>query len=217
MGLSLTKVYEAQREDVGRNGLMTRRPATKPMLVRDHQLVHSRRSMTVAYTVWKDGKRIGQTDLELRPSVRRRAGTFVPNEYGLTVLPGITAMLPALMAFGDMCRRRGLNVEDTSPAAGRLALDAFSETVEGRAVIEAARHVGEVELRDSRGQTVVWESLLISDIRQVRALAGERAPAADSHARDNSESFYFISVTLAPRLRAGFENRGLTAAPRIVC
>lgn len=101
----------------------------------------------MAYTVWKDGKRIGQTDLELRPSGRRRAGSFAPNEYGLTVLPGITAMLPALMAFGDMCRRRGLNVEDTSPAAGRLALDAFSETVEGQAVIEAAKHVGEVELR----------------------------------------------------------------------
>ncbi len=171
----------------------------------------------MAYTVWKDGKRIGQTNLELSPGGRRRAGAFLPNDYGLTVLPGISAMLPALMAFGEMCRRRGMNVEDTSPDAGRMALEAFAETIEGQAVIEAAKHVAAVEVRDSRGQTVVWESLLISDLRQVRALARDRARAADPDVPDDGESFYFISVTLASRLRPAFDNRGFKDAPLIVC
>jgi hypothetical protein len=171
----------------------------------------------MAYTVWKNGQRIGQTDLELSPGGRRRAGTFLPNDYGLTVLPGITAMLPALLAFGDMCRRKGLDVEDRSPEAGRMALDAFAETPEGQAVIEAAKHVGAVELRDRRGQTVVWESLLISDLRQVRALASDRARTAQPAIPDDGQSFYFISVTLASRLRPPFDRRGVQDAPLTIC
>ena len=171
----------------------------------------------MVHTVWKGGKQIGQTDLELSTGSRRRAGTFLPNAYGLTVLPGITAMLPALFAFGDMCRRKGLNVEDRSPDAGRRALDAFAETSEGRAVIEAAKHVGAVELRDSRGHPVVWESLMISDLRQVRSLAHDRARTPQPTVPDADESFYFISVTLARRFRPAFDSRGLRDGPLTVC
>jgi hypothetical protein len=218
VGLALTKVYEPKHEGVGCNDLMTRCPPVNGILRRDHRLeLFAPEKQPVAYTVWKDGKRIGQTNLELSPGGRRRAGAFVPNEYGLTVLPGISAMLPALMAFGEMCRRRGLNVEDTSPDAGRMALQAFAETVEGQAVIEAARNVAAVELRDSRGQTVVCESLLISDVRQIRALARDQAPTAQPGGSDDGESFYFISVTLATRLRPPFNNRGLHDTPLAVC
>jgi len=171
----------------------------------------------VAYTVWKDGKPIGQTDLELSPGGRRRAGTFHPNEYGLTILPGITAMLPALFAFGDMCRRKGIDVNDRSSDAARLAREDFDDTMEGRAVLEAAKHVGEVEVRDSRGRTVVWDSLMINDVRHIRALARDRAGNSEPTASGDDEAFYFISVTLAPRLRPGFDRRGLGDAPIPVC
>ncbi|HEV8496106.1 MAG TPA: hypothetical protein VGQ56_04550 [Gemmatimonadaceae bacterium] len=171
----------------------------------------------MAYTVWKDGKLIGQTDLELSPGGRRRAGAFHPNEYGLTVLPGITAMLPALFAFGDMCRRKGIDVNDRSPDAARLAREDFDDTMEGRAVLEAAKHVGEVELRDSRGRTVVWDSLMISDVRHIRALANDRAGNSEPTASGDGEAFYFISVTLAARLRPSFDRRGLGDAPIPVC
>ena len=57
------------------------------------------------YTVWKNGKQIGATQFELSPGGRKRVGMFHPNEYGLTVLPGITAMFPALLEFEEMCRR----------------------------------------------------------------------------------------------------------------
>lgn len=170
----------------------------------------------MAYTVWKDGKLIGQTDLELSPGGRRRAGTFHPNEYGLTVLPGITAMLPALFAFGDMCRRKGIDVNDTSSKAVCLAREDFDETPEGRAVLEAAKHVGEVELRDSRGRTVVWDSLMISDVRHIRALARERGDNTTPTV-SGDESFYFISAMLAPRLRAGVDRRGFGDAPIPIC
>ena len=171
----------------------------------------------MAYTVWKDGIEIGRTDLELRLDGRRRGGRFVPNQYGLTVLPGITPMLPALVAFGEMCRRLGMNVEEYSGLGRRFPFGPFAATPEGRAVAEAARHLAGVELRDERGQTVVWEILLISDVDEVHALAPYPATAAPANTSGNTESIYLISVTLAPRLRSAFDNLGLAEESLTIC
>ena len=136
------------------------------------------------YTVWKDDKEIGQTNFELSPAGRKRIGMFLPNALGLTALPRLTSMLPALLAFEEMCRRRGLEVGDALGDGERLALDAFSDTPEGRAVISAAKHVAAVELRDSRGQTIAWESLMISDVRLFRDPPTGEAAGAEPCAHD---------------------------------
>src|SRR5688572_23730090 len=51
---------------------------------------------TMSYSIWLDGNRIGETNFELRHGVNRHAGVFHPTELGLTVLPGLTSMAPAL-------------------------------------------------------------------------------------------------------------------------
>ena len=159
----------------------------------------------MAYTVWKDGIQIGRTDLELRLGGRKRAGAFMPNENGLTVLPGITAMLPALISFSEMCRRLGMAVDDYCLGNKRFPFESFAATPEGQAVAEAARHLRGVELRDSRGQTVVWEILLISDMDEVRSVVREQTAAARVDASGDAKALYFISVTLAPRLQPAFD------------
>src|SRR5262249_48907829 len=82
-----------------------------------------RRGRTMTYTVWLHGQQIGETRFEFRPDRRRHAGTFHPTEFGLTVLPSITAMMPALFEFGDLCRRRGLDTDDQNPESASAALD----------------------------------------------------------------------------------------------
>ena len=58
----------------------------------------------MSYTVWLDGTLIGESNLELRHGTSRRAGIFHPTELGLSVLPGITAMGPALLDTGRAWR-----------------------------------------------------------------------------------------------------------------
>jgi hypothetical protein len=171
----------------------------------------------VEYTVWKDGKQIGQTDLELQAGKRRRAGVFRPSRHGVTVLPGICAMLPALMAFGDMCQREGIQTDNFTSDGNRFRFEEFVETPEGRAVAEAAKHFADVELRDARGQTVRWEVLMISDVDEVRTLATERAIPTPGDPSANAEPMYIISVTFPNRLRLTPDRFGPRDAPIAVC
>jgi hypothetical protein len=171
----------------------------------------------VPYTVWKNGKQIGQTHFELSPGGRKRAGMFHPNEYGLTVLPGITAMFRALVAFGEMCRREGIDVEFDSPEKRAAGLELFAETPEGRAVIDAAQNIGEVELRDSRGETLVWDSLAISDVRMFADLARRFGDNPDAQTSESTGAAYLISATLAPRLRLPLDPPPVASADVRIC
>src|SRR5471030_485726 len=112
----------------------------------------------MTYTVWMYGQQIGHTKFEYRHDARKRAGVFQPTEFGLTVLPGITAMCPALLDFGELCRRDGIDVEDPSPESASAALAAFTETPEGQRLIEAAKQIAEIEVLDSLGRELPWES-----------------------------------------------------------
>ena len=112
----------------------------------------------VTYTVWMHGQQIGETKLEYRHTSQRHAGAFHPTAFGLTMLPGITAMGPALFAFGDMCRQAGIDTDDDRPANASAALDAFAGTPEGRRVLAAAKQIADVEVRDPDGRRVAWES-----------------------------------------------------------
>jgi len=167
----------------------------------------------VEYSVWKDGKQIGQTDLEFRADKRRRAGIFRPNDHGVAVLPGICAMLPALMSFGEMCRRRGIRTEDYSPTGKRFPFEDFVETPEGRAVAKAASHFVGVELRDACGETIRWDVLMISDVAEVRTLARKFAVEMPDEAPEIPGAMYIISVTLPRRFRLALNRPGPRDTP----
>jgi len=127
------------------------------------------------YSVWKNGEKIGETRFELNPGPRKRAGVFHPTVFGLTVLPGITAMMPALFDFGRMCKERGVDVEDDRPEAAEHAFDSFANTPEGKRLQAAASCVAELELRDAAGDTMEWESIMISDMTKLAEIVERHA------------------------------------------
>jgi hypothetical protein len=151
----------------------------------------------MAYTVWKNGDKIGETRFELSPGPRKFAGVFHPTASGLAVLPAITAMAPALFAFGRLCRARGINVDESRPEEADRALQLFANTPEGQRVQTAASHVGDLELRDAAGRTLPWESILITDRNRLAELAGRRHEAAAELERLPGDPIRFmISTTL---------------------
>ena len=160
----------------------------------------------MTYTVWMDGTRIGETAFELRHGADRRGGVFHPTALGLSVLPGITAMGPALLAAGQMCRERGIDTEDPDLDVESATRTVF-ETPEGDRVLAAARLIARLELHDPSGELVRWESILISDFNDLAAMAGPDSSADDPAAvKRASESpvRYFISAKFSGGRRGWF-------------
>ena len=151
------------------------------------------------YSVWKNGEKIGDTRFELSPAPRKRAGVFHPTSFGLTVLPGITAMAPALFDFGEMCKAQGVDVEDDRRETADRVFNRFANTPEGRRVQAAANCIADLELRDAAGRTMQWESIMISDMTDVVELAGRlRRGAVDQLEKLPGDPIRFmISTTLA--------------------
>ena len=157
----------------------------------------------MSYTVWLDGTLIGESNLELRHGGRRRAGIFHPTDLGLSVLPGITAMGPALLDTGRACKERGINTDDDSLLSEEEAEQLFT-TGEGKRVIEAAKVISRLEVRNPAGDLIEWESILISDMNELAAAArrestdppdvtGDAREAVDPPGRDPVR--YFMSAT----------------------
>jgi hypothetical protein len=153
----------------------------------------------VVYTVWMYGQKIGETRFEALCAGRRRAGVFHPTEFGIAMLPGITDMFPALVAFRDMCERAGVDVDDDRPETGRDAFEAFKGTPEGKRVVAAARRIAEIEVREETGESIQWESLAISNLEELVALAAQRTPSRpEPPQRPNGDPVRFlISLTVA--------------------
>ena len=151
------------------------------------------------YSVWKNGEKVGETRLELSPAPRKRAGVFHPTAFGLTVLPGITAMAPALFDFGEMCKAQGVDVEDDRPETAERAFETFANTPEGQRVQAAASCISDLELRDSTGRTLQWESIMISDMTAIVELAGRRRHGAADQLKmlPGDPIRFMISTTLA--------------------
>jgi hypothetical protein len=124
------------------------------------------------------GEQIGETAFEYEHTGLRRAGVFYPTDFGLKVLPSITAMTPALFDFGDLCRRAGFDVDDPSAENASAAMAAFEGTSEGRRIIAAAQQIAMLEVYDPSGRPVAWESLAITDLDWLAAYARERDPEA---------------------------------------
>lgn len=167
----------------------------------------------MSYSVWLDGIRIGDTALELRHGIGRRGGVFHPTELGLTVLPGITAMAPALVDMGQLCRDNCINTEEG------VDVDRATQTIlgtsAGRTMLAAAEQISRIELHDASGRIVRWESILISDMADFSAFAAKQIAEADevpAEQLDIPPVRYFISTTL----RGGLRERLLHNARRLV-
>ena len=152
------------------------------------------------YTVWMYGRKIGQVRLETSIGGRRLAGVFHPTEFGLTMLPGITDMFPALIDFKHMCERVGVDVQDPDPEIGQRAFEHFKDTAEGRRIAAAAKLIAAIEVCDTRGDDVAWASLAISDMEALRTLALREWPervASLPPLPDATDIRYLMSLTLA--------------------
>ncbi len=155
----------------------------------------------MSYTVWMDGVSIGHSALEVRQGANRRAGIFHPTEFGLSVLPGITDMGPALLDVGRMCRDGGMDLEDFRLDAERASQEVFG-TPEGNRVLEAAKQIARLELRAPSGDFVPWESILITDLNALGAAASGRSPGEDATSQgDAPQARYFISAKFGTKLR----------------
>ena len=150
------------------------------------------------HTLWIGDQQIGETHFELRTVGARRAGMFRPTDFGRNVLPGITDMFPALIAFGELCRREGVDVNDDSPESASAALDTFGGTAEGQRVISAAKRISAITVRDAAGRTIHWESLAISDLELLAKLAAKQKPGNRAVvASPPGSGSYVVSLTLA--------------------
>src|SRR5689334_22638567 len=63
--------------------------------------------LPVRYSLWMYGRMVGETTFELQRFGAKLIGTFHPTDYGRTVIDRVTAMTPALFAFGELCRKAG--------------------------------------------------------------------------------------------------------------
>ena len=152
----------------------------------------------MAYTVWLDGEKIGETAFDLRHGQNRRGGIFHPTELGLTILPRITAMGPALLDIGRLCQENGIDADDPNLDLDDVREKLF-ETPVGDRIMEAGELISRMELHSSAGELVPWESLLISDMNELAALGGDASPAqaeATPERSDRDPVRYFISATL---------------------
>jgi hypothetical protein len=153
--------------------------------------------MTTSFSIWIDGHRIGETAFELRHGTNRHGGVFHPTEFGVSVLPGITAMGPALLDAGRMCRERGIDT-DIPDLDDDTDVEMFLGAPEGTRILEAAKLIARLEVQDPSGEIVKWKSILITDVNDFAAaaarLSGAEAPAPIE--RDDATPVrYFISAS----------------------
>jgi hypothetical protein len=156
------------------------------------------------YTVWHRDILIGETNFGLGDRGSSRAGIFHPTASGMTVLPALTAMAPALLAAGEAMNRFPIAEQDIERDIDG-AIEAFASSPEGQRVLRAAEQMADVELRDDSGRLVPYDSILVSDVLEMAALGAEllpdRSPGPDPVR-------YIITATFARGTQGGM------AAPR---
>ena len=158
----------------------------------------------MSYEVWLDGAKIGDTSLEIKHGQNRRAGIFHPTAPGLAVLPVITALAPALLEAGRAFREAGLDADDPDLDIDKAAA-ATVGTLAGQRVLAAGELISRLELRRPDGRCMLWESILISDMNEIAALA-RSASKEDARAPGGAGAGdpvrYFISTKLTGPHRA---------------
>ena len=125
------------------------------------------------YTLWQRDVLIGETDFSLgRLPGGRRAGVFHPAPSGMSVLPALTAMAPALFALGEAIERLPLSEEEMERDP-EGAVDAFERSPEGRRILAAAEQMADLELRDGSGHPIPFESILVTDLHEMASIGVE--------------------------------------------
>ena len=141
------------------------------------------------YTLSLNGVVIGETDFEHKGrGPLQQAGIFRPTALGLDVLPQVTGMFAASLAFTRVVEQRKSEIE-TADGVVRL----MENTPEGRKLIEHAKVIDQLELRDPDGHLLAIESIAVSNLQELAELAASKlgkAPARGASPR------YLISATL---------------------
>jgi hypothetical protein len=154
------------------------------------------------YTLLLHGVVIGETDFEHKGrGPRQQAGEFRPSPSGLEVLPQVTGMFAASLAFMRV-------VERNTPSDREGALGLLETTPEGRRLIEHARVIEQLELRDPDGNRLDIESIAVSNLCELAALAASKL--GKSNLGDVPPKF-LISVTVRPIGAAVTSRRTLPA------
>jgi hypothetical protein len=158
----------------------------------------------MSFSLWHRGTLIGETDFGLgRLPGGRRAGVFHPAPSGMTVLPALTAMAPALFGLGAAMDRLPLSDEDIERDTD-AAIEAFARSPEGRRVLAAAEQIADLELRDASGKHIEFQSILVTDLQELAALGVAHRAAEETSGRGSRDPVrYVISVTLSERRRPG--------------
>jgi len=142
------------------------------------------------YTLSLNGVLIGETDFEhTGHGPRQQAGIFRPAASGLALLPQITGMFAASLAFMKVVER------NKSPLTDReeTAIGLLENTPEGRKLIEHAKVIEQLELRDPDGNPLAIESIAVSNLQELAALAASKLGKTDLA---NVPPKYLISVTV---------------------
>lgn len=150
------------------------------------------------YTLWHRDTLIGETDFGFGQRAGSRAGVLHPTSSGMAILPALTAMAPALLAAGEAMKRLPLSEEEIERDVDG-AIEAFASSPEGRRVLRAAEHMADLELRDSTGRVIAFDSILVSDLQEMTALGASLRrdrPASGDPVR------YVISATFSAARRA---------------
>jgi hypothetical protein len=156
------------------------------------------------FTLWKRGILIGETDLEIaKPGDRRRAGVLHPTPAGMMALPALTAMAPALFALGESMSGLPLS-DDAVERNGEAALEVFERSLEGRKVLAAAEQIAELELRDTDGKPVAFDSILVTDLEELVIASG----ISRAKHPNGDPVRYLISLTLSKHQLVASPPRG---------
>jgi hypothetical protein len=144
------------------------------------------------YTLLLHGNVIGETDFEHQGhGPRQQAGVFRPAPSGLNDLPKITGMFAASLAFMRVVERNKPALEEREESA--IAL--LENTPEGRRLVEHAKVIEQLELRDPDGNPIEIESIAVSNLQELAALAASKL---GNPKLGDVPPKYLISVTVRP-------------------
>jgi hypothetical protein len=128
------------------------------------------------YTLWHQGKLIGETDFEdergdSRSPGRPRfhlAGAFRPTAYGREILPRVCGILTAGADLKEELARRGLDADDAPP---EMIEHLFETTAAGAHIIDIGRVLSEIELRAPSGHTLAFASMGFMELAELTSLS----------------------------------------------
>jgi hypothetical protein len=156
---------------------------------------------TMPYTLWSRGILVGVTDFALGDKHSRHlAGVFQPAETGMMLLPALTAMAPALFDLHARMKQEHLS-EEAAEANPDRVLEVFEHSLEGKRVIASAKEVEQLELRAPSGLVLEIESILVSDLLEMKRFGFRTTPIKRRRGRRQRVDpiRYLISATLAAR------------------